>query len=281
MKNYEELNEIRKLSGLIQEADGEAKLSEQATMPVSGYTNAYDFIHDFWFYGHNPSEMVGAAATKPKHLRLNKFLDDNGLDPMKLYNNELEVVLWLAKKMSISPMTVLRHGSDVIRFQTDTIKAVKQKIAKSKRTEEADGSGSYGGQSPLTYEDDELNEIKRLSGLEEAKRKERTDDEDDWDDEDEDEKPEDPDNDKVPHILMQLKKAKDVDGDHYVKFKDGSKHLLPIDDIDTFMEMYMSLRPLDREKLQEVAIMSKEQFDKVLAFFKPDHAPQQKSIYRE
>ena len=154
---------------------------------------------------------------------------------------------------------------------------------------EADGSGSYGGQSPLSYDtqrsskmedDNELNEIKKLSGLGEV-RKERTDVEDDFDDEDEDEKVEDPDKDKIPHILMQLKKAKDVDGDHYVKFKDGSKHLLPIDDIDTFMEMYMSLRPLDREKLQEVAIMSKEQFDKVLAFFKPDHAPQQKSIYRE
>ena len=148
--------------------------------------------------------------------------------------------------------------------------------------QEADGSGSYGGQSPLTYEDDELNEITKLSGLGEAKRKERTDVEDDWDDEDaEDEKPEDPEKDKIPHILMQLKKAKDVDGDHYVKFKDGSKHLLPIDDIDTFMEMYMALRPLDREKLQQVAIMSKQQFDKVLSFFKPDHAPQQKSIYRE
>jgi hypothetical protein len=39
--------------------------------------------------------------------------------------------------------------------------------------QEADGSGSYGGQSPLTYEDDELNEITKLSGLGEAKRKER------------------------------------------------------------------------------------------------------------
>ena len=148
--------------------------------------------------------------------------------------------------------------------------------------QEADGSGSYGGQSPLTYEDDELNEITKLSGLGEAKRKERTDVEDDWDDEDaEDEKPEDPEKDKIPHILMQLKKAQDVDGDHYVKFKDGSKHLLPIDDIDTFMEMYMALRPLDREKLQQVAIMSKEQFDKVLSFFQPKHPLHHKSIYEK
>jgi len=144
---------------------------------------------------------------------------------------------------------------------------------------EADGSGSYGGQSPLSYDtqrsskmedDNELNEIKKLSGLGEV-RKERTDVEDDWDDEDEDEKVEDPDKDKVPHILMQLRKAKDVDGDYPIKFRDGTKHIVSLSNIDAFIEMYMALRPLDREKLQDVAIMSKQQFDKILSFFKPDH----------
>ncbi len=164
---------------------------------------------------------------------------------------------------------------------------------------EADGSGSYGGQSPLTYdtqrsskmkEDDELNEIKRLSGLEEAfawdeideaKRKERTDDEDDWDDEDEDEKPEDPEKDKVQHILMQVRKAIDVDGDHPIKFADGASHSFPTKDLEDFITMYMGLRPLDREKLQQVAIMSKGQFEKILSFFQPDHPLHQKSIYEK
>ena len=154
---------------------------------------------------------------------------------------------------------------------------------------EADGSGSYGGQSPLTYDtqrsskmedDDELNEIRKLSGLGEV-RKERTDVEDDWDDEDEDEKVEDPDKDKVPHILMQLRKAKDVDGDYPIKFRDGTKHIVSLSNIDAFIEMYMALRPLDREKLQDVAIMSKQQFDKILSFFKPDHPLHHKSIYEK
>ena len=154
---------------------------------------------------------------------------------------------------------------------------------------EADGSGSYGGQSPLSYDtqrsskmedDNELNEIKKLSGLGEV-RKERTDVEDDFDDEDEDEKVEDPDKDKVPHILMQLRKAKDVDGDYPIKFQDGTKHIVSLSNIDAFIEMYMSLRPLDREKLQQVAIMSKEQFDKVLSFFQPKHPLHHKSIYEK
>ena len=154
---------------------------------------------------------------------------------------------------------------------------------------EADGSGSYGGQSPLSYDtqrsskmedDNELNEIKKLSGLGEV-RKERTDVEDDWDDEDEDEKVEDPDKDKVPHILMQLRKAKDVDGDYPIKFRDGTKHIVSLSNIDAFIEMYMALRPLDREKLQDVAIMSKQQFDKILSFFKPDHPLHHKSIYEK
>ena len=154
---------------------------------------------------------------------------------------------------------------------------------------EADGSGSYGGQSPLSYDtqrsskmedDNELNEIKKLSGLGEV-RKERTDVEDDFDDEDEDEKVEDPDKDKVPHILMQLRKAKDVDGDYPIKFQDGTKHIVSLSNIDDFIEMYMVLRPLDREKLQDVAIMSKQQFDKVLSFFQPKHPLHHKSIYEK
>jgi len=101
------------------------------------------------------------------------------------------------------------------------------------------------------------------------------------DDDDEEEKPEDPDADKVPHILMQLKKAQDVDGDHHIKFIDGQKHKLPIADINLFMDKYMDMKPLDREKMQEVAVMSKEKFDTILSFFQPKYGKPEKSIYED
>ena len=135
----------------------------------------------------------------------------------------------------------------------------------------------------------ELDDIRRLSGLteafawdeiDEAKRKARHDDDDD-DDEEEDEKPEDPDKDKVPHILMQLRKAQDVDGDYPIKFLDGSEVILPLKDINLFTEMYLNVKPQDRERLQQVASMSKDKFDKLLTFFKPKHGKLEKSIYED
>ena len=68
---------------------------------------------------------------------------------------------------------------------------------------------------------------------------------------------------------MQLRKAQDVDGDHHIKFIDGTKDKLPIADINLFMDKYMDMKPADREKMQQVAIMSKEQFDTILTFFQP------------
>tara|TARA_R110002020_G_scaffold45500_1_gene130060 strand:+ start:5283 stop:6185 length:903 start_codon:yes stop_codon:yes gene_type:complete len=137
--------------------------------------------------------------------------------------------------------------------------------------------------------DEALDDIKRLSGLteafawdeiDEAKRKKRKE-RHDLDDDDEEEKPEDPEKDKVQHILMQLRKAKDVDGDHPIKFLDGSEVILPIKDIDEFMQMYMNVKPQDRERLQQVAIMSKDKFDKLLTFFTPKHGKMEKSIYED
>ena len=133
--------------------------------------------------------------------------------------------------------------------------------------------------------DEALEDIKRLSGLseafawdsiEEAKRKARHDDDDE-----EEEKPEDPEKDKVPHILMQLRKAQDVEGDHPIKFLDGSEVILPLKNINDFMQMYMNVKPQDRERLQQVAIMSKDKFDKLLTFFTPKHGKMEKSIYED
>lgn len=126
--------------------------------------------------------------------------------------------------------------------------------------------------------DEALEEIKRLSGLGEA-RKERPD-VDDFDDE-EDEKVEDPDADKVQHIVMQLRKAQDVDGDHPIKFEDSTKVKLPLTDINLFMTKYMDMKPRDREKMQQVAIMSKEKFDTILSFFQPTHGKPEKSLYEK
>jgi len=99
---------------------------------------------------------------------------------------------------------------------------------------------------------------------------------DDWDDE-VDDIPSDPDADKIPHLVMQFKKALDVDGNYPITFKDGTKVKLPLGDIRTFVERYLTLKPLDREKMQELAGESKENFDAILHFFHRPPAP--RSVY--
>jgi hypothetical protein len=79
---------------------------------------------------------------------------------------------------------------------------------------------------------------------------------DDWDDEDE--PVQDADLDKIPNILIQMRKAVDVDGNYDFKFKDGSKHKLELEDIVTFVKKFMSAKPLEREKMQNQAIDSLE-----------------------
>ena len=73
-------------------------------------------------------------------------------------------------------------------------------------------------------------------------------------------KPEDPEADKIPHILMQLRKALDVDGDYMITFKDGKKTKLPMDVIVAFIKKYMDARPDDKEALQSQAANSVEGF---------------------
>lgn len=73
-------------------------------------------------------------------------------------------------------------------------------------------------------------------------------------------KPEDADQDKIPHILMQLRKALDVDGDYVITFKDGKKTKLPMDTIVAFIKKYMDARPDDKEALQSQAANSLEGF---------------------
>ena len=74
----------------------------------------------------------------------------------------------------------------------------------------------------------------------------------------------DPDTDKIPHIVMQLRKALDVDGDFKVHFKDGSKHKLPLDVIRKFLIKYLELKPSDRERMQDLAGQSLSGFKEAL-----------------
>jgi hypothetical protein len=85
-------------------------------------------------------------------------------------------------------------------------------------------------------------------------------------------RPEDPDADKIPHILMQLRKAIDVDGNYPIQFKDGKKAILSLDDIATFVKKYMVLSPSDKESLQNQASNSLDGFMAALKqeFKKPD-----------
>lgn len=78
--------------------------------------------------------------------------------------------------------------------------------------------------------------------------------------------PEDPDQDKVPHILMQLKKAVDVEGNYPIKFKDGSQDKFPMGDIVAFIEMYMDAKPDLKDKMQSLGSESKENFKKIVNF---------------
>lgn len=80
--------------------------------------------------------------------------------------------------------------------------------------------------------------------------------------------PSDPDKDDLPHILMQLKKAVDVDGNYPIKFKDGSEHKLDLDDIVAFVEMYMEVKPDAKELMQTKGAQSKENFDKIVEFYR-------------
>jgi hypothetical protein len=85
-------------------------------------------------------------------------------------------------------------------------------------------------------------------------------------------KPEDPDADKVPHILMQLRKALDVDGNYPITFKDGKKAKLGMPEIVMFVKKYMGLNPQDKEALQTQASNSLEGFMAALKqdFKKPE-----------
>ena len=91
--------------------------------------------------------------------------------------------------------------------------------------------------------------------------------------EDDDAPVQDADLDKIPHILMQMRKAVDTDGNYEFKFKDGSKHKLAMPDIVSFVKKYMTAKPQEKEMMQNQAIESLEGLMSVInaeAQSKPD-----------
>jgi len=99
---------------------------------------------------------------------------------------------------------------------------------------------------------------------------------DDWD-KDEEEVAVDPDQDKVPHLVMQFKKAIDNGGRTPIVFKDGSKATVPHGVISAFMNKYHDMKPVDREAFQAAAIKSIDAFKQAMSSFHAEKAP--KSIY--
>lgn len=88
------------------------------------------------------------------------------------------------------------------------------------------------------------------------KAKHEDDEDDDIDDLEDIENDETDIDDEVPNILMQLRKAIDVDGKYPITFKDGDKVELSMDQIAEFVQKYMNAKPATKEKMQEKAVKS-------------------------
>jgi hypothetical protein len=97
----------------------------------------------------------------------------------------------------------------------------------------------------------------------------------DFDDFDDNDEPvADADQDKVKHLVMQLRSALDVDGNYAISFKDGSKTKLPVNHIQMFLKKYETLKPADKEKLQTIAGQSRVDFYTALKNFAGEKRPQ-------
>ena len=88
---------------------------------------------------------------------------------------------------------------------------------------------------------------------------------------------EDPDTDKVPNIVMQIRKSMDTGGNRPIIFRDGNKEVIPVNAMIAFLNRYETLRPMDREEMQNLAVQSKEAFIDTVKNFNKPKAP--KSIY--
>jgi hypothetical protein len=91
-------------------------------------------------------------------------------------------------------------------------------------------------------------------------------------------KNEDPDTDRVPHIIMQLRKSVDSGARNEILFKDGDRVRIPLRTIEQFFDVYAMLKPIDRESMQNLAAKSAKNFSQALIdFAQKEAAP--RSIY--
>lgn len=84
---------------------------------------------------------------------------------------------------------------------------------------------------------------------------------------------EDEDTDIVKHIIMQLRGAVDVYGNCPIHFKDGSKQKFSYEEITAFLKKYDALKPLEKEKMQNMASQSPEGFSNALYRFTGEFKP--------
>lgn len=70
----------------------------------------------------------------------------------------------------------------------------------------------------------------------------------------------DPDKDKVQHIVMQLRKAKDVDGNFPIKFANGTSYKLTMDMINKFLDKHDAAKPAGKDRMTQMGIKSLEGF---------------------
>ena len=87
----------------------------------------------------------------------------------------------------------------------------------------------------------------------------------------------DPDTDRIPNLVVQMRKSLDLGGELPIMFYDGTKFKLAIVIMNRFLEMYGSIKPVDREEMQKTAIKSFDSFMEVVNKFSRPRAPA--SIY--
>jgi hypothetical protein len=75
----------------------------------------------------------------------------------------------------------------------------------------------------------------------------------------------DADQDKIPNILIQLRKALDVDGNYPITFKDGKKAKLSMEQIAAFVKKYMNAKPDEKEHMQSQGGNSHDGFIAVIS----------------
>lgn len=85
---------------------------------------------------------------------------------------------------------------------------------------------------------------------------------------DEEEIVDDPDSDRIPHLVMQFKKAIDNGGKSPIIFKDGDKVSIPLKLVVDFVNAYMMLKPYEREEFQKEASENRQAFVQALLAMK-------------